>query len=65
MKKLFLSIVACFLVGNMAMAQSWVSFTNATPEAPIVNLTASDRGLHPQSLAVSGNSFTGSGYRSR
>ncbi len=42
MKKLFLSIVACFLVGNMAMAQSWVSFTNATPEAPIVNLTGSD-----------------------
>jgi hypothetical protein len=26
----------------MAMAQSWVSFTNATPEAPIVNLTGSD-----------------------
>jgi len=26
----------------MAMTQNWVSFTKSTPEAPIVNLTASD-----------------------
>ena len=42
MKKSILSIVACLLVGSMAMAQSWVSFTKTTPEAPIVDLTASD-----------------------
>jgi len=42
MKKSILSIVACLLVGSIAMAQNWVNFTKTTPEAPIVNLTASD-----------------------
>jgi hypothetical protein len=42
MKKSILSIVACFLLVSTAISQNWVSFTKTTPEAPIVNLTASD-----------------------
>ena len=41
MKKSILSIVACFLMVSMAVGQSWVGFTKATPEAPIVNVTRS------------------------
>lgn len=41
MKKSILSIVACFLMVSMAVSQSWVGFTKATPEAPIVNVTRS------------------------
>jgi len=42
MKTLILSIVVCFMLGNIALAQSWESFTKTTPEVPIVNLTNSN-----------------------
>jgi hypothetical protein len=42
MKKSILSIVAFFLMVSMALCQNWVSFTKTIPEAPIVNLTASN-----------------------
>jgi len=42
MKKIILSIVACFLTVSIAISQNWVSFTKTTPEAPIVNLSTSN-----------------------
>lgn len=54
MKKSILSIVACFLLVSTAISQNWVSFTKTTPEAPIVNLTASDNQSVSYTIEVCG-----------